>query len=136
MTIVPPTWPENWRYLHCVGAFLLAYSTSSTNISALRKVFENRIAAYLGRISYAMYLMHGPIMHMLGAWLVPWCWRLVGYSIKDEIGGMWEKEVGFLMAFVVMTATVVGCADLFQRLVDARCIAFAKWVEKKVVMEE
>lgn len=71
----PTGWIEPFRYPHCVGAFLAVYASSSSRISTLRSLFDNSFSFYLGKISFALYLVHGPIIHMLGFWLVPWCWR-------------------------------------------------------------
>lgn len=75
-----------------------------------------------------MYLVHGPIVHMLGFWIVPWCWSFTG---KDTL---WRKELGFLIAFVIVTAVVIRAADLFWRYVDVRSVSFARWLEKKITV--
>ena len=75
-----------------------------------------------------MYLVHGPIVHMLGFWLVPWCWSFIGKETA------WGREVGFLIAFAVVTAVVIRVSDLFWRYVDVRGVAFARWLEKQVTV--
>ncbi|KAF2094450.1 hypothetical protein NA57DRAFT_46599 [Rhizodiscina lignyota] len=121
---IPSTWPESYRFLHCIGALLAVYATSSTSTSSLRCLFDNAFSTYLGKLSYAIYLVHGPVVHMLGFWLVPWCWSLTG---KET---MWDKEFGFMIAFIIVTIVVLRVADWFWRYVDAKCVLFARWVEK------
>ncbi|KIW05037.1 uncharacterized protein PV09_04193 [Verruconis gallopava] len=130
-TLPPPTWPENWRILHCLGSFFAVYAVSSTNTHLLRWLFSNALSRYLGRISYALYLVHGPVVHMLGFWLVPWFWDLLGARdpATGAIKSMSGKEAGFAAAFLIVTAVVVWAADVFWRCVDARCVQLAKWVE-------
>jgi peptidoglycan/LPS O-acetylase OafA/YrhL len=40
-SLTPSPWPENWRFLHCLGGFFAIYATSSTSTSALRWLFSN-----------------------------------------------------------------------------------------------
>ncbi|QDS68739.1 hypothetical protein FKW77_004598 [Venturia effusa] len=121
-------WGEPFRFPHCIGALLTVYATSSSQTSSLRSLFDNPFSVYLGRISFALYLVHGPIIHMLGFWLVPWCWRWTG---KETL---MQKETGFGCAFVVVTVLVVWAADVFWRTVDQKCVAFARWCEDFVMV--
>jgi peptidoglycan/LPS O-acetylase OafA/YrhL len=124
--LIPSAWPESWRFLHCVGGALTVYSVSSTRTHALRAIFDNAYSRYLGKISYALYLVHGPIVHMLGFWLVPFFWKYTG---RDTMFG---KELGWAMAFCVLTPLIVYTADVFWRQIDVRCVALAKWLENFV----
>jgi peptidoglycan/LPS O-acetylase OafA/YrhL len=99
---------------------------SSTRTHALRAIFDNAYSRYLGKISYALYLVHGPIVHMLGFWLVPFFWKYTG---RDTMFG---KELGWAMAFCVLTPLIVYTADVFWRQIDVRCVALAKWLENFV----
>ena len=123
----PSGWYENWRFPHCVGALLTVYALSSTKGNVLRSLFTNRVALYLGRISYALYLVHGPVVHMLGFWLVPWFWGIFGKKTTVE------RETGFACAFVIVTLIVLYVSDLFWRGVDKRCVQLAKWIENKAI---
>ena len=108
------------------GAFVV-YATSSTTSNYLRSIFDNPLSLYLGRISYALYLVHGPIVHMLGFWLVPAMWTITGKE------GMLGKETGFGIAFIIITGLVVWTADIFWRCIDVRCVALGKWIENAVI---
>lgn len=100
-TLNPDHWPESWRFPHCIGAALIVYPTSSTCTSTLRSLFDNPVSVCIGKISYALYLVHGPVVHMLGFWLVPWCWSWTG---KET---MMAKETGFGVAFLIVTAVTM-----------------------------
>jgi len=124
--LTPTSWPESWRFLHCLGGAFIVYSVSTTRTHSLRFLFDNAYSRYLGKISYALYLVHGPIVHTLGFWLVPWFWQFTGRE------NQWAKEAGWGMAFVVQTMLVIWAADVFWRVIDNRCVAFAKWCEMMV----
>jgi hypothetical protein len=66
---------------------------------------------------------------MLGFWLVPRCWDFTGTQT------MLRKELGFGVAFVVITGITVWIADVFWRTVDERCVSLAKRIEKFDVCE-
>src|ERR1700753_316048 len=120
----PVGWPENWRFMHCIGGVMAVYAVSSTRTHMLRSIFDNWYARYLGNISYALYLVHGPVVHMLGFWLVPWFWDNVTRSADGELS-LWRKELGFGFAFVIVTAVTIWAADLFWRGVDVKCVQLA-----------
>ena len=46
------------------GAIMLVWSTSCSK--TLQKLFDNRVAQYLGYIRYSMYLMHGLVLNTVG----------------------------------------------------------------------
>jgi hypothetical protein len=128
--LAPKNWPENFRFNHCMGAILTIYAISSTRTTKLRSLFNNPFSVYFGKISFSLYLVHGPIVHMLGFWLVPRCWEWTG---KDS---MLRKEIGFGIAFVFVTCVVVWTADIFWRLVDDKCVSLAKRIERLVIVDE
>lgn len=127
-SLSPSTWGERFRFPHCIGAFLAVYATSSSHTSTLRSLFDNSFSVYLGKISFALYLVHGPVVHMLGFWLVPGCWEWSGKN------SLMRKELGFGVAFLVVTVVVIWAADVFWRFVDQKCVAFARWCEQLVMV--
>jgi peptidoglycan/LPS O-acetylase OafA/YrhL len=54
-------------FLHAAGAGLLVYSILT--LPALRRIFDGRLPRFLGRISFAFYLLHMPLLFTAGAWL-------------------------------------------------------------------
>jgi len=75
--------------------------------------------------------MHGPVVHMLGYWLVPWC--------QDHISGrgnVWQREFGFAIASVVVVAATVWAADLFWRVCDKGSVRLARWIEGWVMRRD
>ena len=62
---IPASFSEKHRFWPTVGASLIVWSTC--NLRFLRdRVFCWAPIQYLGRISFPLYVMHGPIIHTLG----------------------------------------------------------------------
>lgn len=119
--LVPTSISDPKRFIHAIGSALLVISVSSTPL--LQKVFNHPVPQYLGKISYALYICHGPVIHMVGMYLTPTIWSIVGY----------ETMAGWLFGFCtgscVVIVIVLWAADLFWRTVDTRCVTLARWFE-------
>ncbi|KAI1816958.1 acyltransferase family-domain-containing protein [Poronia punctata] len=83
----------------------------------LQGIFTTRLAQYLGRISFALYLVHMLILHSLGFWLGNVFW---------EITGSYGCGVG--LAGVAVMCVIVCVADLGSRFVDGNVVQFTGWV--------
>jgi len=108
--------PGNWdphRFWNMWGAFLTVLAL--TNDRFLARFYENHVLQYLGKISYAMYLVHGPVLHIVAYVLVPMMWLVTGRK------GILIQVVSFEIAtFVFVVPAVFLAADLFHRTVDTR----------------
>jgi peptidoglycan/LPS O-acetylase OafA/YrhL len=93
----------------------------------LQDMFTTRFAQYLGEISFSLYMLHFQIMCTMGHWLVPKC--------MDLTGGWANGQFGFVsamaLAIVILLPVTFWASDVFSRLVDAKCVRFAKWVSEK-----
>lgn len=96
------------------------------NTRFLQRIFTTRIAQYLGRVSFALYLVHMLILHSLGFWL--------GQYVLQITESMSCSHYGI---DVILVAGVVGCfiiwaADLGSRFVDANAVRFTAWAYGKL----
>jgi peptidoglycan/LPS O-acetylase OafA/YrhL len=129
-----------WFYLFWAST-LLVFCTSK--ISGLRSFFENRFNQYLGRISFALYLVHGPILNILGDRLyaaVGW----VNESNQEGLSG-WVNlmplpktgpkglELSLILPQIVLLPLTLWIADAVTRLVDTPSVNFAKWLHGKTL---
>jgi peptidoglycan/LPS O-acetylase OafA/YrhL len=87
----------------------------------LQRIFVTQLAQYLGRVSFALYLVHMLILHSLGFWLGKCFLELTG-SESD-----WEYGTGVGMAAVVVGCVIIYAADLGSRFVDANAVRFTAW---------
>lgn len=124
-----PAWVDDkYRYWQCVGAALFVFCVA--RMPTLQRVFNSSPIQYLGKISYAIYLMHGPVMHTIGYALERWSWGLTGTETAARY------RMGFALASVGVIPCVVWAADVFWRAVDAPVVRLAKWLEGKCVVKE
>jgi peptidoglycan/LPS O-acetylase OafA/YrhL len=88
-------------------------------------------AQYLGKVMFAPYLVHGPIMHMGGYWVPHLVWRMLGLDEK-KLGG-WLG--GLVVGWLVNLGLVLWGADVFHREVVERSVRLIQWIEKKVFVK-
>lgn len=123
---IPRFIDEKPRYWCGWGALMIVWATSCSLF--LQRLFTNKPVQYLGRISFSLYLMHGPVIHTLGYGIMDVMWRNVGHV------GM-TKDFGWWVAFVAILTVSVWFADMFMRVVDIPSVRFAKWLEERCVRE-
>ncbi|TDZ73132.1 hypothetical protein CTRI78_v001417 [Colletotrichum trifolii] len=108
-----------------LGAVLLVFTVDRS--PRLQRIFTARWAQYLGRVSFAIYLVHNCMLWLVG-------WHLVRFFTAFTGAGTDEEYVlGVLLATCVLVPLIVCVADLAQRWIDARAVRFAAWVEGKLI---
>ncbi|KAF2135326.1 uncharacterized protein K452DRAFT_210309, partial [Aplosporella prunicola CBS 121167] len=113
-----------YRIFHASGALLALHAVC--NSPALRRPFESSMAQYFGRISYAFYLMHGPVMHSVG---------FVVMRVLCGLAGRNGRYVGCLaVGWLISLGVSVCAADIFWRCVDAPSVRLARWAEKRATV--
>ncbi|OIW28905.1 acyltransferase [Coniochaeta ligniaria NRRL 30616] len=120
---IPDWWSDKYRYWQCVGAVLLVLCVAHSP-ETWQPLFNTRPVQYLGKISYAIYLMHGPVLHTAGYAIQRWAWGITGV---EGVAYNW----GFALASVFVLPLIVWAADVFWRVVDAPVVRFARWFEGK-----
>ena len=97
----------------------------------LQSFFTTRFAQYLGEISFSLYMVHLQIEYTLGEWLVPKCMNLTGGWANGQFGFV----SGMVLALMVCGPVTFWVADVFTRLVDEKCVKFARWVSDKAFVK-
>lgn len=114
-------------------------------LDCLRAFFEGPLAQYCGRISYAVYICHGPVEELfrerlLGHPLVPsysepdapdYRPALPATGVKGFLGidTMGQITVSWFVGLWLLGPLVIWAADLFWRLVDNPIVGLAKRAE-------
>ena len=127
LTSISPTYRPFW-FWHGIGSILITWTAS--NNQAIQKIFSCRLARYLGRISFSLYLIHSIVIHVLALWLIPLMWQMTG---NDTILGF---ELGFFLASLIHVPVTLVVADIFSRVFDDTSIRFAKWLESRLISDE
>ena len=124
-----------WFYLFWAAVFLVA---SVPRLPWLKSFFETRFCQYLGRISFSLYLVHGPILWTLGDRLyvaVGWhrethLTNLPGWVDRFPIPrvGPLGLELNFLLPHLILLPVTLWVADMVTRFFDEPSLRFSKWL--------
>lgn len=126
-----------YRVWESVGAVLLL--CAAMHDKTARWFLETPVLQYLGDISYALYIVHGPMVTSVGFALVGHAQNLIG--VKDRayiLGGQdrFDYMAGVWLAYLPFLPLVITLADLFWRAFDAPSVRFSKWLEDKCFMKQ
>jgi peptidoglycan/LPS O-acetylase OafA/YrhL len=130
-----------WFFLFWGAVFLVA---AIPRQQILKSFFTSSFNQYLGRISYSLYLVHGPMIWIVGDKL----YLLLGWS-KDPYHfqhppayfkkydmpkfGPFGMEPAFLLPHLIMLPVTLWVATLVTKVFDEPSISFAAWLQKKTL---
>ncbi|KAK0715245.1 acyltransferase 3 [Lasiosphaeris hirsuta] len=133
-----------WFYLFFASNMIVA---CIPRMRWLKRFFESRFCQFLGRISFSLYLVHGPILATLGDRL----YHATGYvrtiGTPEEIaelanwanafplpmGGPMGLELSFLAPHIILLPFTFWVADIITRTVDEPVVRFAQWMFRRTL---
>ncbi|KAF3028133.1 hypothetical protein E8E15_008835 [Penicillium rubens] len=129
-----------WFYLFWAAVFLVA---CTSHLQWLKTFFTAPFNQYLGRISFAFYLVHGPVLWTLGDRL----YAAVGFVLDSHYEncpwwinrlplpnvGPLGLEVNFLVANLVLLPLTIWLAEVTTRLVDEPAVKFSQWIYQRAL---
>ncbi|KAL2270502.1 hypothetical protein VTJ83DRAFT_2686 [Remersonia thermophila] len=132
-------WDVKWFFLY-IAAVLFVSATP--RVAWLKRFFETRFCQYLGRISFSLYLVHGPVLWTLGDRV----YAAVGWPKETrlvQLGHWWNRfplpktgpmglEVAFVLPHIVLLPVTLYLAELVTHLVDEPSLRFPQWLYKAV----
>lgn len=128
--LVPPWYSSRPYFWQSVGAILVVWSASHSEDA--KRVFTNSFAQYLGKISFALYIVHGNINRSVLYAIMP--------TIRKICGDVDGSDLRFVMAWLMGACLIVPIAfwtaDIFWRWVDIPCVKFARWIEGRLSEKE
>lgn len=124
--ITPPMYGKDkehpYKFWHTFAAIFILWAVA--RISFVRAFLSFAIPQYFGKISYGLYLVHGPLLHSAGFALQPKIFEAVGTDSTTKYLG------GLFLGWMTMLALSIVTAHLFWKLVDEPLVRFAKWLER------
>jgi peptidoglycan/LPS O-acetylase OafA/YrhL len=129
-----------WFYLFWAAFFLVA---SIPRLPRLKQFFETRFCQYLARISFALYLVHGPVIWLLGDRV----YAAVGWSrdVHKESIPQWvdafplskKGPLGLELAFwapqLILLPVTLYAAEVVTKLVDEPSVKISTWLYTKTL---
>jgi peptidoglycan/LPS O-acetylase OafA/YrhL len=126
-----------WFFLFWASVLLVA---STPHIVWLKRFFETRFCQYLGRISFSLYLVHGPVLWALGDRL----YAAVGWPKESRLtnipqwvnifplptSGPLGLEIAFLAPHVILLPVTFYLAEVVTRAFDEPSVRFPQWLYK------
>lgn len=116
---------------YSLGAIQIVFALQQ--IKSLQNLFVSPLAQYLADISYALYLVHGPVLDVFSHRWMPYVWALVGGKAE---AGMLGRLVAWLVGIITLGVPTIWGSDIFWRTVDVKSVEFARWVEALCTREE
>jgi peptidoglycan/LPS O-acetylase OafA/YrhL len=110
------TLTTSYRMWCSFGTTMIVWAMISDSL--LQGFFKSSVLRYMAKISFSLYLVHGPVLHLFGYSFVPTFMSLIG---GNENG---RYQLGVLLAFIALTPVMLWIADVFWRLVDQPCATF------------
>ena len=111
---------SKWMYYQSIGALLLIPCVLRS--PTLRNLLEGSVAQYLGKVSFSFYLIHGPVLHSLGFWIMP--------RLFEQFG----RPVGYVMGWFMLLSVTLWLVSWWHRKVDVWSVTVGRRVERALVL--
>jgi peptidoglycan/LPS O-acetylase OafA/YrhL len=129
-----------WFYLFWAALLTVA---AIPRLPWLKHFFETRFCQYLARVSFALYLVHGPVMVVLGDRL----YAAVGLkrnthekNIPNWINkfplptkGPFGLELAFWATQLILLPVTLYCAEIVMRMFDEPSVRISNWFYRKTL---
>lgn len=93
-------------------------------------LFTNRYTAYLGKISFAFYLVHGAIIRAVFHVVLPKYYKWSGNS-DPATRTVQAKVIAWFVGIATCLPPSIWVSDVFWRAIDIPTVRFCRWLEKK-----
>lgn len=129
-----------WFFLFWAGILIIL---SVQRIPWAKRFCETRFCLYLGRVSYMLYLVHGPVLWTLGDRV--YAAVGLGRTAQSLVLPHWTNrfplpkwgpmglEVNFLMTQLILMPVTFWLADVGTTFVDGPAIKFGTWLYAQFV---
>ena len=131
------------KFWFAIAAVFTVWSCGE--LGFIRRFLEGPFPQYCGRVSYAVYIVHGPVLAMFQEYVIGNAHTLAtgdpslpGFQpaqaasgVKGLVGveGPTQQTVSWLVGLVILGPMVIWAADVFWRTVDVPIIGMARQLE-------
>jgi peptidoglycan/LPS O-acetylase OafA/YrhL len=91
----------------------------------IQAIFNTKVIKYFGKVSFALYLIHGLGNKTVGMWILRATWRTFG---KEDFSA---RVLSYLCSTALYLPIIFWWSDMFWRAFDLPTTHFAKWIESK-----
>jgi peptidoglycan/LPS O-acetylase OafA/YrhL len=95
----------------------------------LQAIFTNRLSQYLGRISYGLYLVHGPLLWSLGRATAKVAVTYTGQETDAQYG------LGIFLSACITYPVIILAAHLATHYVDMKSVQLGRWLYEKLLWD-
>lgn len=109
------------RFVTAISAIMMI--TPLPYLPSIQNFFLTKPLRYLGKISFALYLVHGLGNRTVGLFILDWTATVFGSQ------GYWVNVLRMVVSLLLYVPIIIWWSDLFYRAIDEPSARFAKWVE-------
>ena len=130
VSIFPAQHHDGGGYVRCIGSVVVVWSV--LHWEPANKFFSNSFSTYLGKISFALYLVHGAVIRGLFDVILP---RLfVGMHIKEKADmTMVQVTLMCVVGLVTCLPVCIAVSDWFWQGIDAPVVSLCRWIDKRLL---
>ena len=101
-------------FYHIIGAFLLFFALSRLSFSI--KVFSSKVAVYIGKISFSIYILHMIVICSLSSYIFVW--------LKNDINA--SNELSFIVTSVMTIVVTILLSHIFHHYIELKSINWSQ----------
>jgi peptidoglycan/LPS O-acetylase OafA/YrhL len=117
-------WPySQYRRRFWLGIASIMLVGPMPYLPLIQGFFNTKLIRYLGRISFALYLVHGIGNRTVGIWLLHTTGRIFGNE------AYWDTMLSYVVSLFLYTPIIIWWSDMFWRAFDVPSANLAKWLE-------
>ena len=127
---------DYWRYWTSIGAQLITFAVVIS--PKIQEMLSHPIFVWLGSVSLPLYLIHGPLVRSLLAWMLFGWQKPVSYSSEDVNGDStesWQRRSfpdGWVFCIVlpIFLFILLWASHLWTTWVEPWCASMTKRIEE------
>lgn len=107
-------WSNLLAFYYIIGAFLLFFALSRLSFSI--KVFSSRVAVYIGKISFSIYILHFIVICSLSSFIFVWLTNYINAS----------NELSFIVTFAMTIVVTILLSHIFHHYIELKSINWSQ----------